>query len=373
MKLAAARGLLPLSNEELTETLVALNADPDRQIRAAAAATLATLDPAVLFRLAVQPDTPTEVLGFLCFWPQAPRELIEKVVFNPSTPDAALARLVSHSHDSTLIETISLKQQSLIRCPEIIDAILINPASTPEAERRAREVREEFFEKQFGAQMIAGEQRARADATRRAITETVSIGGIEDLIRLGLIEEDIDDGLIAEYEEQVGPFDASSPAPEERLELEQIVGEVATEDPPLLIERMPVFQRVALMSVKDRVMLAIKGTREARMILVRDPNRIVAGAVLRNPKLTDPEIENIASIRTVPEDVLRQIGQNRTWNRSYVVAHNLVRNPRTPIGISLGFINRIQTRDMRVLSQNRNIPDVIRQTAYRLYLKRSGS
>ena len=120
-------------------------------------------------------------------------------------------------------------------------------------------------------------------------------------------------------------------------------------------------------------MLAIKGTREARMILIRDPNRMVAGAVLRNPRLTDAEIESIAAVKTVPEDVLRQIGQNRAWTRSYSVIHNLVRNPRTPIGISLNFINRVQSRDLRALSLNKNTPDVIRQTAYRMYLKRSGT
>jgi hypothetical protein len=75
----------------------------------------------------------------------------------------------------------------------------------------------------------------------------------------------------------------------------------------------------------------------------------------------------------VPEEVLRQIGYTRSWTRSYVVIHNLVRNPRTPIATSLNFINRIQTRDLRVLSQNKNIPDVIRQTANRLYLKRAGA
>ena len=109
------------------------------------------------------------------------------------------------------------------------------------------------------------------------------------------------------------------------------------------------------------------------MILVRDPNRMVASAVLRNPRVTETEIESISSIKTVPEDVLRQIGQSRAWTRSYTVIHNLVRNPRTPIAISLGFLNRIQTRDMRALSLNKNIPDVIRSTAYRLYLKRSGT
>jgi hypothetical protein len=171
---------------------------------------------------------------------------------------------------------------------------------------------------------------------------------------------------------EFGPFSASEPEIEVSLHIEQVVEEIHSEAGEIAAERIPVFQQIALMSVKDRVMLAIKGSREARTILVRDPNRMVAGAVLRNPRLTDTEIETISSIKTVPEDVLRQIGQNRAWVRAYTVIHNLVRNPRTPIAISLGFLNRIQTRDMRALSLNKNIPDVIRSTSYRMYIKRSG-
>lgn len=374
---AAAKGMLPLSNEESLEALVALSAYTNQEVRTAAMTTLATLKPEAFSDLASNAETHADVLGFLCLWPRASRELVEAIIFNPSTPDGALAQLAARSPDSKIIEAISLKQQSLIRSPEIIDAILTNSARTFEAERRAREVREEFFEKQFGVRMIAEEQRAQADAARVAETEardTVSIGGIEDLLRLGLIEDGIDDGLVTEYEEQFGPFAASVPAPDEQRDIERAVDDVAMEEDGLLsVDRIPVFQRVALMSVKDRVMLAIKGTREARMILVRDPNRIVAGAVLRNPRLTDTEIESIASVKTVPEDVLRQIGRNRSWTRSYVVIHNLVKNSRTPIATSLAFINRIQTRDLRALSQNKNIPDVIRQTSYRMYLKRSGA
>ena len=366
--------MLPLSNEESLEALVVLSSDASPDVRAAAMETLGTLNPDAFVHLASHVATPTDVLGFLCLWPRAPRELVEAIVFNPSTPDGALAQLAARSPDSKIVEAISLKQQSLIRSPDIIDAILTNSARSAEAERRAREVREEFFEKQFGVRMIADEQRVQADAARTAETvarETVSIDGIEDLLRLGLIEDGVDDGLVNEYEEQYGPFAVSAPDPTEQLEIERIVGEIVSEEDLLAVDRIPVFQRVALMSVKDRVMLAIKGTREARMILVRDPNRIVAGAVLRNPKLTDTEIENIASIKTVPEDVLRQIGQNRAWTRSYVVIHNLLRNSRTPIAIGLAFLGRIQTRDLRALSLNKNIPDVIRQSSYRLYMKRS--
>ena len=367
--------MLPLSNEESLEVLVVLNADESQDVRTAASETLATLKPEAFTQLASQAGTPPDVLGFLCLWPRSPRELVEAIIFNPSTPDGALAQLAARSPDSKIIEAISLKQQSLIRCPEIIDAILINAARSTEAERRAREVREEFFEKQFGVRMIAEEQKAQAEATRAAeakASETVAVSDIEDLVRLGLIEEGIDDELVAEYAEVYGPFNESPPGPDEILDIDRIVGEIVTEEEFISADRIPVFQRVALMSIKDRVMLAIKGTREARMILIRDPNKMVAGAVLRNPRLTETEIEHIASIKTVPEDVLRQIGQNRAWTRSYVVIHNLIRNSRTPIPTGLTFLGRIQTRDLRVLSLNKNISDVIRQAANRLYLKRSG-
>jgi hypothetical protein len=381
IKLAAARGLLPFSNEDLLESLVALDSDSDsnEDVRAAIKSTLATLKPEVFSDLAAQPESRPEVLGFLCLWPRAPRELVEVAIFNPSTPDAALGQLAAQSRDPKIIEAVSLKQQSLIRSPGIIEAILANPAHTFEAERRAREIREEFFEKQFGAQMIADEQRVREVAERETLEakrDTVSIGGIEDLIRLGLIEEGegtIDDRLIAEIEEEYGPLDTTPPTSSDLFDVESMIGVFADEGTELSVDRIPVFQRVALMSIKERVMLALKGTREARMILVRDPNRVVAGAVLRNPRVTDTEVESIASFKSVPEDVLRRIGQNRQWARSYIVIHNLVRNPRTPIATSLGFINRIQLRDLRNLAQNKNVPDVIRQTANRLYLKRAGS
>jgi len=376
MKTAAAKGMLPLSNEDLLEVLVVISNDENEGVRNAVQTTLGTLAPETFVSHAGDAGASPDVLAFLCLWHRASRELIEAIVFNPTTPDGALAQLAARTPDPKIIEAISLKQQSLIRSPEIIDAILSNAACTSEAERRAREVREEFFNKQFGARMIADEQRVRADAAReaeRVESETVSIGGLDDLIRLGLVEEGVDDSLIEEYEEEFGPFPESAPTMDEQFDLNRIVGEVADEAGEIDGDRIPVFQRIALMSVKDRVMLAIKGTREARMILVRDPNRIIAGAVLKNPRITDAEIEYMASVKSVPEDVLRQIGQSRSWTRSYAVIHNLVRNARTPIAVSLTFMNRPQTRDLRALSLNRNIPDVIRQTSYRLYLKRSGT
>jgi hypothetical protein len=381
-KMAAARGMLPLSNEDMLDVLVTLTADEGEEVRAAAAATLETLDPLSFSAIAGDPKASIDVLGFLCVWSRSPRELLEAAIFNRSTPDLALAQLASLSRDPVVIEAISLKQQSLIRAPQIIEAILSNPARTPESERRANEVRQEFFEKQFGAQMVAHEERLRAEAEaatrgkKEAEQATVLISSIEDLMRLGLIEEGLDDSFVDEYEAEFGPFDVVASAGYERLDIARVVEDVESESldgVELSRDRLPVFQQVALMSIKDRVMLAIKGTREARIILVRDPNRIIATAVLRNPRLTDLEVEYMSALKSVPEEVLRQIGQNRAWTRSYTVIHNLIRNPRTPIALSLGFLNRIQTRDLRALATNKNIPDVIRTTAHRMFTKRQGA
>ena len=291
--MAAARGMLPLSNDELLDALVTLAIDENEDVKTAAAATIETLEPQPFISIAGDPNASLDVLGFLCVWARSTRELLEAIIFNRSTPDLALAQLASRTNDPVVLEAISLKQQSLIRAPQIIEAILQNPIRTPEAERRAREVREEFFAKQFGAQMIAGEQRVRdqSEAGVRAKEEaehaTVLISGIEDLLRLGLIEEGIDDALVGEYESEFGPFDASASSFEERLDIQKLVDADAAEGIEgidVAPDRLPVFQQVAMMSIKDRVMLAIKGTREARVILVRDPNRVVACAVLRNPR-----------------------------------------------------------------------------------------
>lgn len=375
--MAAAKGMFPLANEELLELLVLLSSDEDADVRGAVQSTLETLKPESFIELAANPKTPPDLLSFLCLWPRASRELVEAAIFNNLTPDGALAHLAGHTKDANVIEIISLKQQSLIRTPDIIEAILANSARTPEAERRAREVREEFFEKQFGAQMVAQEQRIRDEAEQIRATlaaDTITVSGLDDLVRLGLVEEGIDDQIVFEYEQEFGPFDNMEIIEAEQFDVDRILTQVAIEDGmEIHPERLPVFQRIAMMSIKERVLLAIKGTHEARMILVRDPNRIVAAAVLRNPRITDQEIETVASVKTAPEDVLRQIGQNRAWTRSYLVIHNLVRNPRTPIATSLNFLNRILTRDLRQLSTNKNIPDVIRTMAARMFIKRSGA
>ena len=124
-----------------------------------------------------------------------------------------------------------------------------------------------------------------------------------------------------------------------------------------------VSERLAKMSVLEKMKAAMRGTREERAILVRDPNRLVAAAVLSSPKLTGQEVEAIAKMTNVGEEVLRVIGTNRQWTKNYGVVAGLVRNPKTPVAVSLNLLQRINDRDVKLLALDRNVPEPVRMAA----------
>ena len=126
---------------------------------------------------------------------------------------------------------------------------------------------------------------------------------------------------------------------------------------------------IATLSVMERVKLAMRGTREQRGVLVRDPNKMVCTAVMGSPKLTEAEVEGIAKMTNVSEDVLRIIGNNRGWLRNYTVVANLVKNPKSPVGLSLRMLSRLNGRDIKGLARDRNVPEAIRQGAKKLAAK----
>jgi hypothetical protein len=107
----------------------------------------------------------------------------------------------------------------------------------------------------------------------------------------------------------------------------------------------------------------MKGTREERGILIRDPNRIVTSAVLSSPKMSDSEIASIARMANVSDDVLRTICNNRAWLKNYSVALSLTKNPKTPVALSMNLLNRLSEKDLRMLSTDRNVPDALRVCA----------
>jgi hypothetical protein len=130
--------------------------------------------------------------------------------------------------------------------------------------------------------------------------------------------------------------------------------------------RETLLQKISRMTVAEKIRAALMGSQEERTILVRDSNKIVARAVLQSPKLSDQETENVAMMKSVTEEVLRLIATNRKFVRSYGVVRNLMNNPRSPIDVGLTLINRLNERDLKELSRNKNVAEVLRSMAAKM-------
>jgi hypothetical protein len=126
------------------------------------------------------------------------------------------------------------------------------------------------------------------------------------------------------------------------------------------VRRQATIQRLSAMTVSEKIKAAMRGTREERTILIRDPNKLVSLSVLSSPKVNDREIETYAKMANVSEDVLRVIGTARAWTKDYTIVRALVFNPKSPIAISMTLVNRLVEKDVRMLSIDRNIPEPVK-------------
>ena len=381
--LAAARGMLPLPQVDLLEALVFLAKSSESEIATNANKTLDNQDTGALIGLLESVEVAPTILAHFAAKQGLSERLYEVVLANPKTPDSAVLQFSRQTQNGILLELVALNQQRLIRTPAIIDAILANSFRTVEADRRAEETKREFFEKERGAQQIANELRAQGKDAAAEFVENAEFAdtldqsdslSIEDAILIAeyieVPDSEIDDSWLSlEYIEE---FYEESPEEREAI-VNKIIGDIRVEeDDEITGERISAISRILKMGMKDRVKLAMKGDREARNILIRDPNRVVAQGVIQNPKITEQEVEKIASMRTVPDDVLRQIAINRKFARNYMIMLNLARNPRTPIGNVVTILTRLQLRDLQSLVKDKNVSEAVRKQSHRLVNARTG-
>jgi hypothetical protein len=174
---------------------------------------------------------------------------------------------------------------------------------------------------------------------------------------------------------------SASLSAEHRLQLEELLRDstegqesfadaVATADIELE-KRATLLQRLAGMRIIERVQLALKGNREERIVLIRDPCKVVQRAVLQSARLTDREVESFAAMASLTEEVLRGIAANKKFRRNYTIVRNLVTNPKTPLDITLHMLSSINAQDLKALSTNKNVADTLRTSAMRLHRQRT--
>ena len=327
--LTIARGFLPLEQDDLVAVLAYLGGSEDQEIAGLARTALGDIPPRVITDFASNEDADATHLQYL-LRATSDALVLEALIRNRAVRDDAVADLARRA-EPRVQEVIVINHARILRAPEILDALLENRALSPNTRRLVHEAREEFFLK-----------KARLEEEPEVID--IPLDPIADLLeRAALIEEVL-------------------PTPPT----------VTLSDSELADERASkIWTRLQFMTVAEKVRLAFRGDRMIRMLLVRDRNRLICAAVMRNPRISEQEIEAISGMRNVDDEVLRILGTRRDWVGKYKIMLTLVRNPKAPIGVVLPFVNRLTLRDLKGLKDDRGVQQVVREMARKIYVSRS--
>jgi hypothetical protein len=346
---AAARGALSLPPAEMLEILVELASNPsfsEPALCRQAAATLASRDESLLRQALADPGTPPGVLEYFSSPVNVRVELLPALLENPSAPEIPLQVLAAG--DAAEVLSVMMQSRRVHASAPLLDLLSHNPATPPHLARQARE-------------------------------ELAAMGGTDSYDNPDVLEQN---QYVIEHRAEIrsaenDPFHLIGGTAEEFAELEaarrgvSMMGAAAkamavAAEP----EKVTPIQKIARMTVGQRVMLALKGSKDDRFILIRDGARVVSQAVLESPKVNENEVEAYAGMKNVSDNVLRAIAMKRKWMKQYNILRALTRNPRTPVDVSVPLLKGLQAIDLKNLANNRDIPDAARRIAFKLMRER---
>lgn len=338
-RMMAARGLVPLKGGDLVTVLVALSGDPEAPIQKAAAKTLSGL-PAEIVEPACESNLHPAILDRLAELYKDNEPLLLRIAANPAAADATIERLALGASER-VSEQIATNEARLLKTPTIIEALYKNRNTRMSTADRLVDLAVRNGVELTGVASF----KAHAEALKnQLIPEPVDEPLPSDTLFKEALEHDADE-IAVECDEEEGT---------EKIK-----------------ERFkPLVMRLKDMSIAEKVRMSFIANAAARAFLVRDPVLLVSLAAVASPQMTAREAAEVAKSREVNHEVLRFIGRRRDWLKADDVKRALVFNPKTPVGIALGFVKHLKLADLKILSRSKNVPSEIRTIALRLAEKR---
>ena len=156
-------------------------------------------------------------------------------------------------------------------------------------------------------------------------------------------------------------FDELSALPDEKVD-----NEADDWDEEIEEEGQSAYQQIMVMGVAEKVKAALTGDKEWRKLLIRESNKLVSAAVLKNPRVSDGEVLAVVNNKSSNEELIRIVTMNREWMKNYTIKQALVVHPRTPPALALRYMNILSERDLKTLSKSRDISQVIANSARRM-------
>lgn len=318
LKVAVASGTFPLGTSDLVLALLFYIRGKDSDIRSLATETLKGLPVSMLKSVVKSSATHPQVLDLVARYRMHQLELMEVVLTHPQVMDQTLI-FVAQKAQGGVLSLISGNQQRMATCPELTQAIIDNP---------------------------------KTDLATK--------------LKLGWVDPDT---LVEEVPEPIDEdVDVSTLT---REDFEAMCRGELTEGEFDDLEPQSKFQMLQELPIAEKIKMALTGDKEWRGLLVKEANRMVAAAVLKNPRVTDPEVVNVARNRTASEELIRIILLNREWMKHYEVKKALVEHPRTPLQKSMKLMENLIEKDLKVLAKSRNVSQPLVNNARRLLMAKS--
>jgi hypothetical protein len=343
IRLRVAKGLLPATIEDLVPTLTYLAGAEDDAIATAARETLCSM-PSAQLAAVCRSSTSSSVLDALARILPDSHEALPEVTVSRVVADATLIHLAGIG-GARICDQIARNTVRCLAQPSIVEALFFNPKAPPGQVQNLLE-----FAVREGADLehIPGYIEMRAAILGERGAEKDNAPGLSDIEFLTAVS--LSGGRAGLTDEQ----------------LEAIEGREGEEGEDDDDQGGSLQALISRMSVAQKIRLALVGDANARKLLIRDPKKMVALAVLKSPRVTDGEVRMFAQNKSLGEEILTQICRNKSWTRDYGVRKSLVLNPKTPIAMSMGFLRTLTARDIKEVSKSRDVSSVIARQAKRI-------
>lgn len=315
VRLAAARGALPMSGPNLVTVLFLFYHGENEELQQEALDTLKTLPAAILLAALKQPELHPAIIDLIARLRPRDAVIMQELLSHPMTGLKTLMFLAQHSSGEVL-EMLSCNDRVLLKAPVLKTAIINNPQAD-----RLMKVRLGWVEPKVAPEPAPGPVAEESAAT-----------------------EDTDDPAESGFsEEELGEFEE---------------------------EQLSKYQQLFDMPVAEKIRMALTGDKEWRTLLIREANKMVSSAVLKNPRITEGEVLAVAKNRSASDELIRIILLNRDWIKNYEMKKALVNHPRTPLQKAMRFMTFLGEKDIRELAKSRNVSQAIVNNAQRMLLNK---
>ncbi len=319
LQLAAAQGAISMRADDLVTTLMFLCQGADQLVRSRALRTLKDLPAHDLRSLAKDRETQPQLLHFLARARLHDVELMQTLLANPGVGEQTLA-LAARYANREVLSLLADNEQHLAMRPQLADLICANPAAD-----QALRIR-----------LGQGEKRTSACA------EPKQEQGQE---RAG--DDDQEEARAA-----VSSLDEAQEEPLEDDEIEEL--------------SRSKYQLALEMPVSEKIKMAMTGDKEWRTILLREANKMISSAVLKNLRITEGEVLSVARNRSANDELIRTITLNNEWLKNLEIKKALIVHPRTPLPKALRYMSVLTQKDLRYIAKSRNVSRVIVNNARRM-------